>query len=186
MKRALVLSLAATTALACGRREKTAQYDIGTPVTEASLAAYNIDVNPAGAGLPAGSGTVARGAQLYAEKCALCHGANGEGQGAFPKLIGPAEGNAFGFGRDAKLVKTIGNYWPYSTTVFDYIRRAMPFIAPGSLSSDDVYSLTAFLLARNRIIGDNVVIDAQSLPKIRMPAHNHFVRDDRAGGVRFR
>ena len=161
-------------------------YQIGHVATKDQIAALDIDVNPTGAGLPAGSGTAAQGAITFAAKCAVCHGANGEGTGAlFPKLIDPQPRSGFPFGKDVKLVKTIGNYWPYSTTVFDYIRRAMPLTAPGSLSDQEVYGLVAFLLARNQIISDSTVIDAQSLPKIKMPAHDHFVIDNRRGGQGF-
>lgn len=165
---------------------RPARYDIGTAANAAQIAALDIDVNSAGAGLPAGRGSVAQGAATYAAQCAVCHGRDGEGQGMFPKLIGAQPHDSFPFGRDAKLVKTIGNYWPYSTTLFDYIRRAMPLTAPGSLKPDEVYGLVAFLLARNDIIADNAVVDARTLPTIKMPARDHFVRDDRKGGRQFR
>lgn len=102
-----------------------------------------------------------------------------------PRLIG-AEPRDFSFARDPKLPKTIGNYWPYATTLYDYINRAMPFTAPGSLPPSDVYSVVAFLLAENGIVGRQDVIDAASLPRVHMPAHERFVPDDRAGGRVFR
>lgn len=162
------------------------RYGIGTPATAAELVAVDIDVSPSGEGLPAGQGTPSEGALTFAQKCAVCHGPSGEGQGPYPRLIGPEPRDSFPFGRNPKLVKTIGNYWPYATTVYDYVHRAMPFTAPGSLSPNEVYGLTAFLLARNGIIGIHDTIDAQRLPRVRMPARNRFVRDDRTGGRGFR
>lgn len=152
----------------------------------AEIAAWNIDANAAGVGLPDGRGTYARGAALFAAQCAVCHGSKGEGLATFPRLIGRDPRDGFPFGLDPKYPKTIGNYWPYATTVYDYIHRAMPFTAPGSLKPDDVYSLVAFLLTENDVIDRNTVVDAQSLPKIRMPAAGHFVVDDRRGGREFR
>ncbi|HEX6558522.1 MAG TPA: c-type cytochrome [Longimicrobiales bacterium] len=163
-----------------------ARFDIGSVASAAQIAAVDIDVNAAGAGLPAGRGSVAQGAVLYAAQCAVCHGSDGEGRGMFPRLIGREPGDNFVFGRNAKLTKTVGNYWPYSTTLFDYIRRAMPLTAPGSLQPDQVYALVAFLLARNDIVADSAVLDARTLPGIKMPARDHFVRDNREGGRQFR
>ena len=159
---------------------------IGRRATRAEIDAWNIDVNPSGAGLPAGSGTYAAGATLFAQKCAACHGAHGEGVATYPKLIGRDPRAGFTFGADPHLAKTIGNYWPYSTTLYDYIHRAMPLSAPGSLQPHEIYSVIAFLLAENQIIDKTTVVDARSLPRIRMPAHDHFVADDRTGGRVFR
>lgn len=159
---------------------------IGRVATAQEIRAWDIDANAEGVGLPPGRGTYARGATLFAERCVACHGAHGEGIPPYPKLIGREPRDSFPFGRDAKYVKTIGNYWPYATTVFDYINRAMPLTAPGSQRADDVYSLVAFLLAENEVIGRDAIVDAGSLPKIHMPAHDHFVRDDRTGGAVFR
>jgi cytochrome c len=136
--------------------------------------------------LPAGRGTYARGSALFGERCAACHGVHGEGIPPFPKLIGREPRDGFPFGRDAKYVKTIGNYWPYATTLYDYINRAMPFPAPSSLGSDDIYSLVDFLLAENEIIDRRAVLDARTLRAIRMPARDRFVVDNRAGGRAFR
>ena len=163
------------------RVQTPARYDLGTAATAAQIAAVDIDVNPAGAGLPAGKGTAKAGATVYAAKCAMCHGVNGEGLGTFPKLIDPQPRDSFPFGRNVKLTKTIGNYWPYATTLFDYIRRAMPLTAPGSLTNQEVYDLTAYLLAKNEVIKASDVIDARSLPLVKMPARERFVRDDRGG-----
>ncbi len=163
------------------------QYGLGQAATAQQVAAWDIDVDTLGHGLPAGSGTPARGAALFAQKCAMCHGPNGEGAGAlYPKLIGRDPRTGFPFGQDLKYVATIGNYWPYATTLYDYVHRAMPFVAPGSLTPDETYSLVAFLLWRNDIIPETAVIDARTLPAVRMPAHDRFVRDDRHGGPEFR
>lgn len=164
-----------------------ARWAFGRTAARAQIAAWNTDVNPAGVGLPPGSGTAAQGAGIYAAKCAVCHGAAGEGIGPYPKLIQPMAANdSFPFDRDANIPKTIGNYWPYSTTVYEYISRAMPFNAPGSLTPDEVYSVAAYLLAKNGVIGQNAVMNAKTLPAVRMPAHDRFVRDDRHGGPGFR
>ena len=159
---------------------------IGRTASAEQIRVWDIDANAQGVGLPAGHGTYARGAALFAERCAMCHGARGEGIPPYPKLIGREPRDSFPFGRDAKYAKTIGNYWPYATTVFDYVNRAMPLTAPGSLRADDVYSLVAFLLAENEVIDRKVVIDARTLPAVRMPARDRFVRDDRTGGTVFR
>lgn len=146
----------------------------------------DIDANPAGVGLPPGRGTYERGATVYAGQCASCHGARGEGQGPYPRLVGAEPKNGFPFGRDPKIPHTIGNYWPYATTLYDYIHRAMPLTAPGSLAPADVYSLVAYLLAENEVVPRSAVIDATSLPTVQMPARRHFVPDDRSGGPGFR
>lgn len=159
---------------------------IGRSATRAEIRAWDIDVNPAGRGLPAGHGSYDVGAALFAQKCAACHGAHGEGLATYPKLIGAEPHVGFPFAQDLKYVKTIGNYWPYATTLYDYINRAMPLTAPGSLTSDQVYSLVAFLLAENGITDRNATIDARSLPRIHMPAREHFVVDNRTGGRGFR
>lgn len=159
---------------------------IGRPARDDEIRAWNIDVNAQGRGLPAGHGTYARGAALFAERCSMCHGAHGEGIPPYPRLIGREPRDGFPFGRDSRYAKTIGNYWPYATTVFDYVNRAMPLTAPGSLRPDEVYSVVAFLLAENEVIDRATVIDARTLPNVRMPARDRFVRDDRAGGTVFR
>ncbi len=162
------------------------RFGLGHTPTAAQLARVDIDANPAGDGLPPGRGTYARGQTLYTQQCALCHGARGEGQGPYPRLIGAEPRTGFPFGRDPKIPHTIGNYWPYATTLYDYIHRAMPLTAPGSLPPDDVYSLVAYLLAENAVVPRTAVIDARSLPVVQMPARRHFVPDDRSGGQGFR
>jgi len=159
---------------------------VGRPATTAHIAALDIDVNPDGVGLPAGGGTYAQGATVFAAQCAICHGAKGEGVAAFPRLIGSPSDTAFDFGSDVKRVKTIGNYWPYATTLYDYVHRTMPFNAPGSLTPTQVYALVAFLLAENGAISRTVTMNARSLPSVRMRARSHFVKDDRAGSKTFR
>lgn len=156
--------------------------DIGRPATAAEIRAWNVDVNASGVGLPAGRGTVAEGARVYAAQCASCHGARGEGIAPFPRLVGRDSSN-FGFGRDPKLVKTVGNYWPYATTLFDYVNRAMPFGAPGTLTANEVYGVVAWLLSENGVVAATAIMDARTLPAVRMPARDRFVPDDRRGGA---
>lgn len=169
---------------------RPARFAIGRTATEAEIRAWDRDVGPDGRDLPAGRGTYAQGAATYAQKCASCHGVRGEGMGTghagFPKIIGRDPREGFPFGLDARHVKTVGNYWPYATTLFDYVRRAMPLTAPGSLTDAETYALVAFLLAENEIVGRDVVMDAQALRQVKMPARDRFVRDDRRGGTEFR
>jgi len=142
---------------------------------------------PDGTGLPPGTGTVAAGEALYVEQCQVCHGVDGRG-GEFDKLVGREPRKGFPFGRDGRLLeqRTIGNYWPYATTLYDYINRSMPQAVPGSLRPDEVYSLVAYLLYRNEIIPREATMDAQTLPKVVMPARDRFVRDNRRGGAEVR
>lgn len=155
-----------------------ATFGIGRPATTAEIAALDIDIGPEGAGLPPGRGTAADGAPIYAARCAGCHGKTGR-EGPNDVLVGRLPGDAFPFARDPRAPKTIGSYWPYATTVFDYIRRAMPPDVPGSLKDEEVYGLVAYLLAMNELIPQDAVIDAASLPKVQMPARAHFVPDTR-------
>ncbi|HEV8209895.1 MAG TPA: cytochrome c [Vicinamibacterales bacterium] len=155
-----------------------ATFGIGRPATPAEIAALDIDIGPDGAGLPPGRGTAADGAPIYAARCASCHGKTGK-EGPNDVLVGRLPGDAFPFAKDPRAPKTIGSYWPYATTVFDYIRRAMPPDKPGSLRDDEVYNLVAFLLASNELIPQDAVVDAASLPKVKMPARDHFVPDRR-------
>lgn len=155
-------------------------YGFGRAATSNDITDLDIDISPDGTGLPTGSGTPAQGAAVFATKCASCHG--DKGQGGLPAssevLVGTQpwfqEGNPRAVGP-----RTIGNYWPYATTVYDYVRRAMPFTAPQSLTNDEVYQVVAWLLNQNKIIGDNDVMDAQSLPKVQMPNRDGFVPDPR-------
>jgi mono/diheme cytochrome c family protein len=163
--------------------KEPATFGIGRPATSAEIAALDIDVGPDGTGLPPGRGTSADGAPIYAARCAMCHGKTGK-EGPNDALVGRLAGDAFPFARDARTPKTIGSYWPYATTVFDYIRRAMPPDKPGSLTDDEVYALTAYLLSLNELIAADAVVDAASLPKVKMPARDHFVPDTRKEAIR--
>jgi cytochrome c len=154
---------------------------IGRAATPDEIRALDIDVNPSGVGLPEGRGTVAEGAVTYAAKCASCHGQGGE-NGKFDRLVGRDGGDSFAFAKDARLVRTIGNYWPYATTLYDYTARSMPFNQPGTLSPNEVYGLVAYLLSLNKIVPDTAVMDKTTLPKVVMPARDHFVPDNRTGG----
>jgi S-disulfanyl-L-cysteine oxidoreductase SoxD len=153
-------------------------FGIGRPATAADIAAVDIDVAPDGRGLPPGRGTTSDGAAIYAARCTGCHGKTGR-EGPNDVLVGRVPRQGFPFSTDPRLPKTIGNYWPYATTLFDYIRRAMPPDAPGSLKDDEVYALVAVLLAWNEIIPNDLVMDAASLPKVHMPARDRFVPDKR-------
>lgn len=155
-------------------------YGFGTPATAEEIAAWDIDVRPDGKGLPSGSGTPKQGALLYAARCAACHGANGEG-GLNDRLVVHSADESFPDASDANTWahRTVGNYWPYATTLFDYIRRSMPFTQPGSLEADEVYALTAHLLYLNNIIEEDAEMNARTLPEVEMPAHGKFVLDDR-------
>ena len=155
-----------------------ARFGIGRPATPQEIAAIDIDVMPDGRGLPAGRGTSTEGAAIYATKCAQCHGKTGT-EGPNDVLVGREPRTGFPFAQDPKLPHTIGNYWPYATTVFDYVRRAMPPTAPGSLSDDEVYALTAFLLHANDLIATDAVMDRTTLAAVKMPAREHFVPDTR-------
>lgn len=146
-------------------------YDFGRPATPGEIALWDIDVRPDGKGLPPGNGTVAQGKQLFADNCAACHGDNGVG-GIKDRLAG-GQGTL----ASEAPVKTVGSYWPYATTLYDYIHRAMPYQAPGSLSNDDYYSLAAYILSLNGILPDDGKLDRESLPKIKMPNRDGFVPD---------
>jgi cytochrome c len=156
---------------------------LGRAATTADIARLDIDVRPDGKGLPAGTGTAMQGKAIFATKCAVCHGAGGVG-GINGSLVTTAVSSSAVAGKRPE--KTIGNYWPYATTVFDYIRRAMPFSEPGSLTNEEVYNLTAYLLHANGIIDEKAVVTAETLPKVVMPAQKLFIPDDRRGGPEIR
>jgi len=172
---AMLASCASSAPVARVALHTGAAHEIGTPLTEQDLAAWNIDVAPDGRGLPAGSGDVATGAHVFAAKCAACHGAQGQG-GLGDALVG-GQGTL----ASAKPRRTVGSYWPYATTLFDYIRRAMPYNAPESLSANEVYAVSAFLLNQNGIVPANTRLDAASLPRVVMPNRDGFVADPRPG-----
>jgi cytochrome c len=171
--REALLTAAAALALAGGAaaQDGAPRPDLGHPVSEADLAFWDRSIPPDGRNLPEGSGTAEQGRAIFELQCAACHGMTGaETDAPMPPLIG-------GIGTlasDAPL-RTVGSYWPYATTVFDYIRRAMPYTAPKSLSDDEIYALTAYLLAANGIIAEDDVMDRQSLPAVEMPNRDGFV-----------
>ncbi|MEM8488873.1 MAG: cytochrome c [Bacteroidota bacterium] len=156
------------------------QFGFGREVTAEEIAQWDIDVMPDGTGLPVGAGTVAGGAILYQQQCAACHGTTGV-EGPNDRLVGRLPDDVFTMHEDlgARRHKAVGSYWPYSTTLFDYIRRAMPHPAPGSLADEDVYALTAYILHLNGLVDADAVMDAVSLPAVAMPAQPLFVPDDR-------
>ena len=156
-------------------------FGLGRPATPDEIRARDIDARPDGHGLPPGKGTVRDGAGIYADKCASCHGAKGEG-GSADRLAGRNPGDSFAHATDPKLVRTVGSYWPYATTLFDYTSRAMPFTRPGTLTADETYALVAYILFLNDIVKEDTVMDAASLPKVVMPARDKFVPDNRTGG----
>jgi mono/diheme cytochrome c family protein len=156
-------------ALGCARAATVETPNLGRPATAGEIAGWDISVAPDGAGLPPGRGTPAAGAVVYEQKCQACHGARGGGQ-PNDRLVG-------GQGTLASKtpVRTIGSYWPYATTVFDYVRRAMPYVQPQSLTDDEVYAVTAYLLHLNGIIGEADEMNAQSLPRVKMPNRDAFI-----------
>lgn len=171
----VAVSLTSFALLCCGLAlaEEPPRYGFGRPATEAEINAWNIDIAPDGTGLPSGRGTMTKGAAVYAAKCASCHGATGI-EGPQTRLVGGQGSLA-----TDKPVKTIGSFWPYATTLYDYIYRAMPLTEPQSLTSDEVYAVVAWLLHTNGIISAESTIDANTLPHARMPNRNGFVSDPR-------
>ena len=143
--------------------------DLGETPSPELIAAWDISVSPDGAGLPPGSGTAAEGAAVYTVNCLACHGQEGEGL-LNDRLVG---GHGTIGGPAAR--KTVGSYWPYATTIFDYVRRAMPYLQPQSLTNDETYALTAYLLYLNSIIDENAVMNAATLPAVEMPNRDNFV-----------
>src|SRR5882672_12013942 len=148
-------------------------YQVGRPPTPEEIRELGAAIAPDGAGLPEGAGTVAAGRELFAAQCARCHGPKGEGD------VGATLVGGQGTLRTARPLKTVGSFWPYATTLWDYINRAMPFDKPGLLKPPQVYAVVAYILNLNGIIGDAAVMDAQSLPKVRMPNRDGFVADPR-------
>ena len=163
-----------------------AQFGFGRAATAEEIAAWDIDVMPDGTGLPDGEGTAASGAPVYAGQCAVCHGASGEG-GIADRLVGYAPETTPPFGPRYEewrgdgpdVPYSVGNYWPYATTLFDYIRRAMPSNAPGTLEADQVYGVVAWILAENGLIAADEVMNATTLPAVEMPARDIFVPQER-------
>ena len=142
---------------------------LGRPVSSSQLASFDLIIEPDGTGLPPGSGTAVQGEQVFRARCQSCHGENGEGRGSASALVGGSMQS------EGPPLRTIGSFWPHATTVFDFIRRAMPADAPKSLSNDEVYQVSAYLLFLNGIISREEVLDARSLPLIEMPNRDGFV-----------
>ena len=145
--------------------------DFGRPASPDEIKLWNLDVRPDGTGLPDGSGTAAHGKEIFAENCAACHGDKGQG-GIKDRLVG-GQGTL----TSDHPIRTVGSFWPYATTLFDYIHRAMPYQAPGSLSVDDYYALTAYILSLNGILPPDSKLDKETLPKVKMPNRDGFIPD---------
>jgi S-disulfanyl-L-cysteine oxidoreductase SoxD len=168
---ALILA-ALSLAPGCLRAQDAPTYGLGRPATPEEITGWDIDVRADGQGLPSGSGSVRDGLKVYAERCAACHGDKGEGN-PMDRLVGGT-----GTLASANPVRTVGSFWPYATTLFDYVRRAMPFNAPESLTVDQVYAVCAYLLYLNQIVPAEAVLDAATLPKVRMPNRDGFTSPD--------
>jgi S-disulfanyl-L-cysteine oxidoreductase SoxD len=148
---------------------------VGKPAPGDLIKALDITTFPDGRGLPPGNGTVAKGKDIFKEKCSVCHNDKGEGrEGQYPALVG-----GVGSLNTPKPIKTVGSYWPFATTIFDYVRRAMPYDQPGTLKPDEIYSAVAFILNANGIIGDSDEINSMTLPKVKMPNRDGFIADKR-------
>ncbi len=160
--------------LALGAQPALGQtYGLGRPASSEQAAAWDITVGPEGRELPEGSGSAAEGAQVYEVRCKECHGDQGIG-GDHAALVGSPQHLT-----ERPPRKTVGSFWPYATTLFDYTRRAMPFEEPGTLTADQVYAVTAYVLFLNGIISEDETLDRESLPEVRMPNRDGFVRDPR-------
>jgi mono/diheme cytochrome c family protein len=162
--------MAASVLLALGSAAFAQSPNLGKPISPEDLASWDISIGPDGAGLPPGSGTAKQGEAVFAAKCQACHGAKGAGQ-PNDRLVG-GQGSLPG---DKPAIKTVGSYWPYATTLFDYVRRAMPYVESKSLSPDETYAVAAYILNLNGVIGDTDVINAQTLPGVKMPNREGFV-----------
>jgi cytochrome c len=163
---AIVLSAASLLA-------QSPKFGVGQPATPEQIRGLGAAIAPDGGGLPAGSGTVAAGRELFAARCAKCHGEKAGGD------VGPALAGGQGTLRSSRPFKTVGSFWPYATTVWDYINRAMPFDQPGALKPPEVYAVVAYILNLNGIITTDQVMDAKTLPKVKMPNRDGFVPDPR-------
>jgi S-disulfanyl-L-cysteine oxidoreductase SoxD len=162
------LAIAAGLVLAFGAAALAESPKLGKPISPKDFAAWDLNILPDGSNLPPGNGKAADGGKIFAEQCALCHGDGGKGGRAARVIGGPPKATLDGG-------KTIANYWPYATTLFDFIRRAMPFPAPRTLTDDQVYALVAYILSENKLIGEGEEMNAQTLPKVRMPNRDNFV-----------
>jgi S-disulfanyl-L-cysteine oxidoreductase SoxD len=174
MHKAFAAAMLGAVLLACSTGVRAqGQYGIGRTATPAEVAGWNIDIGRDGSGLPPGSGTVTHGREVFAQQCVACHGERGEGG------VGDALAGGQGTLATPHPVRTVGSYWPYAPTLFDYIRRAMPQNAPESLSNDDVYAVSAYILNLNGLLPADATLDAKSLPSIKMPNRKMFVADPR-------
>jgi mono/diheme cytochrome c family protein len=172
--RELTVAALAVLALACTMSAQAqSPYGIGRPATPAEIAGWNIDIDRHGNNLPPGSGSVGHGREVFDQQCAACHGAKGEG-GVGDRLVG-GQGTL----ATPKPVRTVGSYWPYAPTLFDYTRRAMPQNAPQSLSNEDVYAVSAYILNLNGLLPADGKLDAKTLSAIKMPNRSMFVGDPR-------
>tara|TARA_B100000575_G_C22695173_1_gene421017 strand:- start:46 stop:582 length:537 start_codon:yes stop_codon:yes gene_type:complete len=145
------------------------QVKLGQAITEASLAEFDLIAAPGGSGFPDGSGTARQGKKIFENRCAACHGSNGEGYSAATLLVG-------GDMRSANSpLRTVGSYWPYSSTVFDFIRRAMPANAPKSLTNEETYQVAAYVLYLNGLVAEDEIMNAETLPRVRMPNAKGFI-----------
>lgn len=168
------LSVLATGTLLLTSAATAGSFNLGRAATPAEVAAWNIDVRPDGQGLPAGRGNVEQGEEIFAERCAVCHGDFAEGVDRWPVLSG-GDGTL----TSERPVKTIGSYWPYLSTVFDYVNRAMPFGEAQSLKPDEVYAITAFLLYANDLVEDDFELSKENFTSVRLPNEDGFYMDDR-------
>jgi cytochrome c len=170
MSRIVLLGTALCFAAGAAIAADIAPPKLGRPATADEIAKVDISIPPSGEGLPGGSGTVEQGAAVYAQKCVVCHGPNGDGTPSGDKLTGGVGSLA-----SPNPVKTVSSYWPYATTLFDYIRRAMPVTNPQSLQNDEAYAVVAYLLSIDNIVPKDAKLDAQTLPKVQMPNRAGFV-----------
>jgi len=166
-------------AAAAAAEQPPDRFGFGSPAEAAQIGAWDIDVRPDGQGLPAGQGSVSEGEAVYLRRCAQCHGPTGTEVSAL-RLVGTQPWEDFPASR------TVGNYWPYATTLYDYVVRAMPQDAPGSLTANETYAVIAYVLHLNEIVPADAVMDATTLPAVQMPARDRFVPDDRTGGPTIR
>ena len=169
--RRIVIAIGLASLVACAAQAPSRKPAFGAAVSAEEIARWDISIPPSGAGLPAGSGTAKQGAPVYGAKCLACHGEKGAGKPA-DVLVG-----GIGSLATAKPVRTVGSYWPYATTLFDYVRRAMPITNPLSLTDDEVYAVSAYVLFLNGIVGEDAVMNAQTLPQVKMPNRDGFVSD---------
>jgi cytochrome c len=170
-KRIVVITAAVLAACASLQPAPPKPPAFGVAASAEEIARFDISIPPSGAGLPKGGGSARQGLQVYEQKCMACHGAKGAGKPA-DVLVGGAGSLA-----SKTPLRTVGSYWPYATTLFDYVRRAMPITNPLSLTDDEVYAVSAYVLFLNGIVGEDAVMNAQTLPQVKMPNRDGFVSD---------